>query len=66
MNKHRRHEVKMLHYKRRLRNLKLKDGEGDFTAFRSHGQPCSCSVCRDEKYKRNEKHKKMIMDFEGL
>lgn len=45
MNKAYRHELKMLHYKRRLKNYRLKDGEGKFFAFRSHGSPCSCDVC---------------------
>jgi hypothetical protein len=52
MNKGRRHEVKMLRYKKRLDNLGLKEGEGKFFSFRSHGKPCSCFACRNQKYDR--------------
>lgn len=52
MNKRRRHELKMLKYKKRLKQLSLKDGEGNFYAYRSHGQPCSCFVCSHSKYNR--------------
>ncbi|RNI26625.1 hypothetical protein [Rufibacter latericius] len=52
MNKARRHELKMLKYKKRLIKYGLKDGEGKFYAFRSHGTPCSCSVCSHAKYIR--------------
>lgn len=58
----------MLKYKKRLKQMNLKEGQGDFTAFRSHGAPCSCFVCRDEKYSRKMKHKDAIIgrDFEGV
>lgn len=52
MNKARRHELKMLKYKKRLKNLGLKDGEGKFYCYRSTGQPCSCLGCAGEKYNR--------------
>lgn len=45
MNKKRRHELKMLKYKKRLNQLGLKDGQGKFFAYRSHGKPCSCMFC---------------------
>lgn len=51
-NKARRHEVKMLKYRRRLRKYGLNEKEGNFYAFRSHGAPCSCSMCSHVKYKR--------------
>jgi predicted 2-oxoglutarate/Fe(II)-dependent dioxygenase YbiX len=57
MNKARRFELKMLHYKRRLKNLGLTCG--NLFAYRSHGKPCSCVVCRNEKYKRNEEIRSM-------
>lgn len=50
MNKARRHELKMLHFKRRIKNLGLNDDK--LFAYRSHGKPCSCSFCRDEKFNR--------------
>lgn len=54
MNKGRRHELKMLKYKKRLKQLGLKEGEGKFYAYRSHGAPCSCMVCQqpDDSYIR--------------
>jgi hypothetical protein len=54
MNKARRHELKMLKYKKRLNQLRLKDGEGKFYAYRSHGAPCSCGMCSYLKYKRSD------------
>lgn len=57
MNKARRHEIKMLKYHKRLRNYKLKDGDGNLFSFRSHGSHCSCGICRDEKYRdKRQKH----------
>ena len=53
MNKARRHELKMLKYKKRLKNYQLKEGEGNFYSFRSHGKPCSCFICSHSKYDRN-------------
>ena len=52
MDKARRHEIKMLKYNKRLKNLSLKDGEGNYYSYRSHGKPCSCSICRNKKYSR--------------
>lgn len=53
MNKGRRHELKMLKYKRRLKLYGLKEGENsNLHAFRSHGAPCSCSFCSNSKYNR--------------
>lgn len=52
MNKHRRHELKMLKYKRRLKNLRIVDGTGNYYAYRSHGKPCSCGMCSYLKYDR--------------
>lgn len=63
MNKARRHELKMLRYKRRLRLYGLKEGAGKFYAFRSHGAPCSCSLCSHTKYNRA---KVKLLTFEEL
>lgn len=57
MNKARRHELKMLHYKRRLKKHCLKGKEGKFYAFRSHGKPCSCSFCADKKYRSKDRQR---------
>jgi len=59
MNKRRRFELKMLKFKKRLKQLCLKDKEGAFYAYRSHGSPCSCYMCSPYKYKR-KKHKIII------
>jgi hypothetical protein len=52
MNKARRHELKMLKFKKRLIKYGFLNTVGKFDAFRSHGKPCSCWLCRNEKYKR--------------
>lgn len=63
MNKARRHELKMLRYKRRLKALRLKEGPGkNLFAFRSHGAPCSCRMCSYKKYDRNVKHPKQLIE----
>lgn len=51
MNKARRHELKMLKYKNRLNQLGLNPSDGKHYAYRSHGTPCSCGVCRGQKYR---------------
>jgi len=62
MNKRERFIKKMLKYKKRLKIHGLKGTEGKFYAFRSHGTPCSCSLCRDNKYKRNGSKEIIIVD----
>lgn len=53
MNKARRHELKMLKYKKRLKQLRMKEGPNkNLFAYRSHGKPCSCWCCSPEKYNR--------------
>ena len=68
MNKARRHELKMLKYKKRLKNYCLKEGEGKFYAFRSHGAPCSCSCCKQpcNGYKRHVLKAKMDTFFKTV
>lgn len=59
MNKARRHELKMLKYKRRLLNLNIKDDtKGKFFAYRSHGSPCSCYMCQGGRGKYRDKRNK--------
>ncbi len=56
MNKLLRHEVKMYHYRRRLVNYCIKEEPGaNLYAFRSHGSPCSCSMCSYIKYGKRER-----------
>lgn len=45
MDKARRHELKMLKYKKRVNQLGLNNANGNFYAYRSHGAPCSCCGC---------------------
>lgn len=55
MNKGRRHELKMLKYRKRLKQLGLREGPNkNFYAYRSHGHPCSCWMCSHLKYSRAE------------
>jgi hypothetical protein len=56
MNKNRRHELKMLHFKRRMKKYGLPPGR-TWHALRSHGTPCSCGICRGEKYSRAKEKK---------
>jgi hypothetical protein len=64
MNKARRHELKMLKYKKRLKNYGLTNTVGKFYCFRSHGKPCSCWCCHAEKMKVNWKKKKEYKELQ--
>jgi hypothetical protein len=68
MNKHRRHELKMLKYKKRLKQLGLQQtANANYTAYRSHGSPCSCWACRGTKYRdadRQKINRAVRMDYE--
>ena len=65
MNKGRRHELKMLHYRKRLKKLRIKESPtSNLTAFRSHGKPCSCCICRGLKYRDNNRAKNKRVDIE--
>lgn len=70
MNKGRRFELKMLKFKKRLRNYRIQlsktesiDRQGNFYSFRSHGKPCSCWCCQPEKMKRNGDKKKEFKEI---
>lgn len=64
MNKARRNELKMLKFKKRLKKWGLKGNEpnSNFHAFRSHGAPCSCSLCSPYKYRKDDRHKQGKID----
>lgn len=64
MNKARRHELKMLKFKKRLKKYGLLGSSGNLHAFRSHGKPCSCSICRDEKYNRASAKDRELSELE--
>lgn len=54
MDKGRRNEIAKLKYVKRLKMRFLKEGEVKFFSLKSHGTPCSCWYCRDQKYSRTE------------
>jgi hypothetical protein len=72
MNKARRHELKMLKYKKRMKKFKKpflrEDGEWDTFAYRSHSCPCSCMACQQPEYGYNRAKEKsklpQLIDFE--
>jgi hypothetical protein len=63
MNKGRRNELTRLKFQRRLKLYGVKEGEGNFFGFQSHGKPCSCYLCRNEKFNR-AKDKINILNIE--
>ncbi len=58
LNKRERFRIKMLKYKKRLKVLGLNEKEGNYYSYRSHGRPCSCWLCKGERFSRKIKHKK--------
>lgn len=54
INKARRQELTMLKYKKRLKQLRLKESPiANYYAYKSHGKPCSCWACQPKgKYNR--------------
>ncbi len=66
MNKGRRHELKMLKYKKRLNLYGLKEEpDSNLYAFRSHSVPCSCGMCKSQKYNRSEQKQNVIREVIG-
>jgi hypothetical protein len=61
MNKGERTRLRMVHYKRRLKRLRIK---GDMFCLKDQGKPCSCYMCSPSKYKRKIKHKKKFYENE--
>lgn len=69
MNKGRRQELTKLKFKKRLRDRGFtleyaKQPNVSLYCFKSDRQPCSCSMCRDEKYRASRKTQKQ--KFERL
>lgn len=72
INKGRRNELKQLKYKRRLKILApklyekaVKNPKGDLfnmSGYKSHGKPCSCTVCSPYKYNRAKMKR---LEFDG-
>jgi len=44
------------HYRKRLKKYGFNESDGQH-AFRTTGKPCSCYMCRNERYNRKQKHK---------
>ena len=55
IDKGHRNRIRYLKYRHRLAVLGLKEGE--WQAKKSDAKPCSCWLCRSEKYSRKQKHK---------
>lgn len=64
MDKGRRHELKMLKFKKRLKNYGLTNKEGNFNCFRTTGKPCSCWCCQPDKMKINGLKKKEYKEIQ--
>jgi len=62
MNKGRRHQLKMLKFKKRLRNYGAKPGNAgsNFHVFRTTGKPCSCFLCSPYKYAKGVKKEEYV------
>jgi hypothetical protein len=58
INKGRRHELKMLKFRTRLKNYGLSESKANTHAFRSTGKACSCYLCSTSKYKETGLKKK--------
>ena len=60
-NKGRRNELSRLHFLRRVRNRKRRNGptppvEPIYTSLRATGTPCSCSLCKPHRFTGELKH----------
>ncbi len=55
MNKGHRNYVRYIKYRQRIMTLGLDIGQ--WQAKKSDAKPCSCWLCRGEKYNRKQKHK---------
>lgn len=67
MDKARRHELKILKFKKRLRNYGITVNGDKFHVFRTTGKPCSCHLCsprRFEKGMNKKAHKSVVFEVE--
>ena len=67
MNKGRRDELTKLKYKKRLKQLGLKEEDSgkkgwNYHCYKTTGSPCSCEACSGERYNRTQKHKNHYLD----
>jgi hypothetical protein len=57
MNKARRHELKILKYLKRIKQLGLIITDiNKYHEYKTSGKPCSCWLCKNPKY-RDSRHK---------
>ena len=47
-------------YRKRLKKYGFKESDGQH-AFRTTGKPCSCYMCKNEKFNRKQKHKEELL-----
>lgn len=67
-DKGRRNELTRLKYKKRLKIYQRQPGE--WFALKSHGSPCSCGICRGEKYRNRDRQKNKVnimnLEYDGV
>jgi len=64
MNKGRREEIAKLKMQKRIKNIfsgRIEDVTG-LHFYKDSGKPCSCSLCRNQKYSRKKKHKVIVLE----
>lgn len=64
VNKAHRQEIKQRKFNKRIKLYGLNPEKGNIHSFKSHSVPCSCGICRDEKYRdKRPKHKWKVQHF---
>ncbi len=67
MNKGRRNELTKLKFKKRLKQLGLKQTKPtDFICYKTTGNPCSCPMCQPHKYNRAKERKDFTETYRKL
>ncbi|MGC4130357.1 MAG: hypothetical protein QM564_12570 [Bergeyella sp.] len=66
INKGRRNELTLLKFKKRLTRIglweKINDERYHLFAYKSHGKPCSCYMCKADKFR--EKSRRDFKNFD--
>jgi hypothetical protein len=55
MNKGRKQELTSLKFKNRIQRIGIGATEANLWAYKSHGKPCSCFICRNPKYRNTKR-----------
>ena len=58
MNKGRRQELKRLKFLRRVKKFNLNLADSSYNCYKNSSTPCSCHLCRGEKYRDSRNSKK--------